>query len=76
MEVKIWKNTQAHSIKEKKIIYIYIYEKQKHLWKRNSYKRYLDSLRVENEGFVETKEQKGQREGKSHGRFWCGALYI
>ena len=45
----------------------------------SSYKREIyvkDTLRLEVKGFVETNEQKGQREGKQHGGFCCGDVHI
>ena len=35
-----------------------------------------NTLRLEDKGFVEIKEQKWHRDDKLHKGFWCGDVYI
>ena len=63
----------------RKKIYKHRILKEKNMKNKSSYKREIyvkDTLRLEVKGFVETKEQKGQREGKQHGGFWCGDVFF
>ena len=63
----------------RKKIYKHRILKEKNMKNNSSYKREIyvkDTLRLEVKGFVETKEQKGQREGKQHGGFCCGDVHI
>ena len=48
---------------------------QKHMGNRSKNTK-KDTLRPKDKEFVETKEQKWQREGKSKRGFWCGIVYI
>ena len=71
MEVKIQKkkkkNTQTQNLKKKNM-------KNKSNYKREIHVKY--TLRLDNKGFVETKEQKWQRNAKLHKGFWYGSIYI
>ena len=46
---------------------------------KSNYKREIHvkyTWRLDDKGFVETKEQKWQRNDKLHRGFWCCAIYI
>ena len=50
--------------------------RSKNTKKIHKYRILKDTLRPKDKEFVETKEQKWQREGKSNRGFWCGIVNI